>query len=83
MSFINSSPTSNIRVRCTCRLMGTFEPESSSSFLRIPDEPLILPNYNPLMEENSSHSSHDEDDALRFPPEQVQKISTELDKMSN
>jgi len=63
--------------------MSTFEPESSSPFLRISDEPLILPDSNPLMEQTFSHSSHDEDDALRAPPEQVQKLSNELDKMGN
>jgi hypothetical protein len=63
--------------------MGTFEPESSSPLLRILNETSILPNSNPLMEKNSSHSSHDEDDALRVPPEQVQKLSNELDKMGN
>ena len=63
--------------------MGTFELESSSPFLRILDETLILPNSNPLVEKNLSDSSHDEDDALRVPLEQVQKISTELDKMDN
>ena len=71
MSFINSSPTSNLMVRHRGRIMGTFEPESSSPFLKILDEPLILPDSNPLMEKKSSHSSHDEDDALRVPPEQV------------
>ena len=83
MSFITSSPTSNLRVRCSHRLMGTFEPESSSPFLRILDDPLILPNSNPLIEKNSSHSSHDEDDALSISPKQVQKLSTKLDKMGN
>ena len=63
--------------------MGTFEPKSSSHFLRIMDETLILPNYNHLIQQKSSHSSHDEDDALRVPPKQVQKISNELDKMGN
>ena len=83
MSFITSSPTSNLRVRCSCRLMGTFEPKSSSPLLRILDETFILLDSNSLMEQNSSHSSHDEDDALRFPLEQVQKLSNELDKMGN
>ena len=83
MSFITSSPTSNLRVRCSRRLMGTFEIESSSPFLRISFVTLILLNCNPLMEKNSSHSSHYEDDSLRVPPKQVQKLSTELDKMGN
>ena len=79
MSFI----TYNLRVRCIHRLMGTFEPKSSSPFLRILDETFILPYYNPLMEKNSSHSSHDEDDSLRVPLEQFKKPSTKLDKMGN
>ena len=63
--------------------MGIFEHESSSPFLRILDENLIIPDSNPIMEKKSSHSSHDEDDALRVPPKQVQKISTKLYKIGN
>lgn len=63
--------------------MGALDPESSSPFLRIPDDNLIIHDCKPTMEKNSSHSSHDEDDALRVPPKQVQKLSTELDKMGN
>ena len=83
MSFTTTSPTYNILVRRSHRLMGAFNPESFSHFLRIPNDNLILHDSNPTMEQNSSHSSHDEDDALRVPPEQVQKLSTELDKMGN
>ena len=83
MSFITSSPTYNLRVRHSHRLMGTFEPESSSPFLKIPDNPLIIFYSNALMEKKSSHSSHDKDDSLIVSPKQVQKISNELDKMGN
>ena len=58
--------------------MGIFEPESSSPFLRIPDENLIIPDSNPIMKQNSFHSSHDEVDALRVPPKKFQKISIQL-----
>ena len=76
MSFTTSSPTYSIPVRRSRRLMGSFDPESCSPFLRIPDDNFITHDSNPTMEHNSSHSSHDEDDALRVPLEQVQKIST-------
>ena len=83
MSFITSIPTSNIPIRQSLRLRGIFEPEFPSPFLRILAENLIHPDSNPLMEKKYFHSSHDEDDALRVPPEQVQKNSNELDKMGN
>lgn len=63
--------------------MHIFETESSSPFLRISNENLIIPDSNPIMEKNHSQSSHDEDDALRVTPEQVKKNSTELDKIGN
>ena len=73
MSFTTTSPTYNIPVRSSRRLINAFDPESSSPFLRIPDDNLILHDSNPIMEQKSSHSSHDEDDALRVPLDQVQK----------
>ena len=46
------------------------------------DNSHIFPNdLNPIMNYNSSHSSHDEDDDLRFPPLQVDNISSEFDKL--
>ena len=63
--------------------MAIFVPESSSPFLRILDENFILPDSNSIMKKKYSHSSHDEDDALRVPLEQVQKLLMELDKMCN
>ena len=59
MSFTNFSSTYNIPVRRSHRLMGAFDPESSSPFPSIPDDNLIIHYSNPIMEKKYSHSSHD------------------------
>ena len=41
---------------------------------------MISHDPNPSMEHGSSHSYHDEDEALRLPPEQVDYLATEIDK---
>ena len=47
---------------------------------------MVSHDPNPSMEHDSSHSSHDEDEALRVPlkqvpPKKIHKIATEIDKM--
>lgn len=44
---------------------------------------MVSHDHNPSMEHQSSHSSHGEDEALRVPPEQVDKLATKFDKMHN
>ena len=42
---------------------------------------MVSHDTNPSMEHDSSHSSHDEDEALQFPCEQDDKLATEINKM--
>ena len=42
---------------------------------------MVSHNPNPSIDYDSSHSSHDEDEALRVPPKQVDKLTTENDKI--
>lgn len=80
MSVITFSPTYSILARRRHRLMGSFDPESSI-YPRNLDEINMNPNdINPIIENNSSHSYHDEDEALRVPPMQVQKLSHDFEK---
>lgn len=61
--------------------MFLFDSDSSSPHLGNLSDPMVSHDPNPSMEHNSSHSSHDEDEALRVPLEQVDKLATEIDKM--
>ena len=63
--------------------MAHFDQDSSSPLFRNLGDPMVSHDPNPSMDHNSSHSSHDDDDALRGHPEQVHKITTKNDKMHN
>ena len=54
--------------------MAHFDQDSSSPLFRNLSDPMVSHDPNPSMEHESSHSSHDEDEALRVPPKQVHKI---------
>ena len=42
---------------------------------------MVFRDPNPSMKHGSSHLCHDEDEALRVPPKQVDNIAIEIDKM--
>ena len=61
--------------------MSQFDQDSSSPLSRNLSDPMVCHDHNPSMEHASSYSSHDKDEALRVHPEQVHKITTEIDQM--
>ena len=61
--------------------MAHFDQDSSSPLFKNLSDPMVSHDLNPSMEHDSSHSSHDEAEALRVPPKQIHKIATEIDKM--
>ena len=61
--------------------MAHFDQDSSSPLFRNLSDPMVSHDPNPSMEHDSSHSFHDEDEALRVPHNHVHKISTDIDKM--
>ena len=80
MSLISQSPTYNIPIRGSHRLMGSFDHDSFFLPRTYDDTHIYTHDLNPIMEHNSSHSSHD-DDALRVLPLQVDKLSNEFHKL--
>ena len=61
--------------------MTLFDPDSSSPCLINLSDPMVSHDPNPSRDHDSSHSSRDDDEALRVPPKQVDKLATEIDKM--
>ena len=61
--------------------MDHFDQDSSPPLFRNLSDPMVSRDTNPSTEHDSSHSFHEEDEALRVPPELVHKISTKIDKM--
>lgn len=60
--------------------MGSFDPEPSIFLMNLDEINMHTNDINPIIENNSSHSSHNEHEALRVPPMQVQKLSNDFEK---
>lgn len=68
MSFSTTfSPTYSVPVRRSRKLMALFDLDSSSPHLGNLSDPIVSHDPNPSMEHESSHSFHEEDEALRVP----------------
>ena len=61
--------------------MGSFDQDSSFLLATHDDTRIFNHDLNPIMEHNSSHLSHDDDNYLRVPPSQAHTISSEFDKL--
>ena len=79
MSFLSLSPTYSILIRRSHSVMDHFDPDSHYPLFRNLIYPMV--SHNPSMDHDSSHSSQDEDKALRVPPEKIHKLATDIDKL--
>lgn len=61
--------------------MASFDMKSPSPLFKNLSNPMVFHGPNPSIWNGSSHSSHDVDESLRVPLEQVHKFSTKIGKM--
>ena len=63
--------------------MDDFDQESFSPLFRNLIDPMVSHEPNVSMEHEPSQTSHDEDEALRVPLQQVHNIAKMIDKMQD
>ena len=81
MSLLTLILTYIIPIRQSYRLIGSFNHDSSFHSRNHDENNIFSHDLNTIIDDKYSHSPHDEDEALKVPPLQVDKISHAFDKL--